>query len=167
MMRRNSPPSGWTRRHAAAAVLLIRRDVATVELPRCCAHNTGVIVYSPMASGLLTGAFTVERAKSLPKDDWRSSSAHFTGDVLVRNLKVAALCSRSRRDTVIVRRERGARMDLGMAGCNRRHRRRTKPGAGRRMVRVAALRLTPEDLQEIAAAIAATGAGSGPAHPQR
>ena len=42
-----------------------------VELPWCRAHDTGVIVYSPMASGLLTGAFTVERAKSLPKDDWR------------------------------------------------------------------------------------------------
>jgi aryl-alcohol dehydrogenase-like predicted oxidoreductase len=36
----------------------IHRDVATAELPWCRAHNTGVIVYSPMASGLLTGAFT-------------------------------------------------------------------------------------------------------------
>ena len=66
----------------------IHRDVATVELPWCRAHDTGVIVYSPMASGLLTGAFTVERAKSLPKDDWRSRSADFTGDALIRNLKV-------------------------------------------------------------------------------
>jgi len=37
----------------------IHRDVATAELPWCRAHHTGVIVYSPMASGLLTGAFTV------------------------------------------------------------------------------------------------------------
>jgi aryl-alcohol dehydrogenase-like predicted oxidoreductase len=34
----------------------IHRDVAAAELPWCGAHNTGVIVYSPMASGLLTGA---------------------------------------------------------------------------------------------------------------
>ena len=48
-----------------------REGLATAELPWCRAPDTGVIVYSPMASGLLTGAFTVERAKSLPKDDSR------------------------------------------------------------------------------------------------
>jgi aryl-alcohol dehydrogenase-like predicted oxidoreductase len=42
----------------------IHRDVAATELPWCRVHNTGVIVYSPMASGLLTGAFTVGRAQS-------------------------------------------------------------------------------------------------------
>jgi aryl-alcohol dehydrogenase-like predicted oxidoreductase len=41
---------------------LIHRDFAAAELPWCRDHHTGVIVYSPMQSGLLTGAFTVERA---------------------------------------------------------------------------------------------------------
>ena len=76
----------------------IHRDVATAELPWCRAHDTGVIVYSPMASGLLTGAFTVERAKSLPKDDWRSRSADFTGDGLPAIWKSSMRCGRSRRD---------------------------------------------------------------------
>ncbi len=42
----------------------IRREAAAAELPWCHAHETGVIVYSPMQAGLLTGTFTVERAKN-------------------------------------------------------------------------------------------------------
>lgn len=67
----------------------IRRTVGAGELPWCHQHQTGVIVYSPMQSGLLTGTFTVERAKALPKDDWRSRNAEFTGDKLMANLKLA------------------------------------------------------------------------------
>ena len=50
----------------------IRREFAAAELPWCREHETGVIVYSPMQAGLLTGAFTEARAKALPADDWRS-----------------------------------------------------------------------------------------------
>ena len=64
----------------------IHRDAAANELPWCKEHETGVIVYSPMQSGLLTGAFTVERAARLPPDDWRSRSPDFSGEGLRRNL---------------------------------------------------------------------------------
>lgn len=64
---------------------LINRD-AVDEIAWCHAHDTGVIVYSPMQSGLLTGAFTAERAATLPANDWRSRDAEFTGDRLQRNL---------------------------------------------------------------------------------
>lgn len=67
----------------------IRRDVAAAELPWCAAHDTGVIVYSPMQSGLLTGRFSAERAASLPADDWRSRHANFQGEALTRNLALA------------------------------------------------------------------------------
>ena len=60
----------------------IRRDAAAEELPWCEAHRTVVIVYSPMQSGLLTGRFSAERASSLPRNDWRSRAAEFTGDKL-------------------------------------------------------------------------------------
>ena len=53
----------------------IRRDALAAELPWCQAHDTGVIVYSPMQSGLLTGSFTEARAAALGKDDWRSRVA--------------------------------------------------------------------------------------------
>src|ERR1700722_20410791 len=68
---------------------LIRRDVGGAELQWCHDYQTGVIVYSPMQSGLLTGSFSIERAKVLPKDDWRSRNAEFTGDKLNANLKLA------------------------------------------------------------------------------
>src|SRR5258705_333772 len=51
---------------------LIRRDVEKDVLPFCLSERIGVIVYSPMASGLLTGAMTRERIATLPADDWRA-----------------------------------------------------------------------------------------------
>jgi len=50
------------------------------------AEGIGVIVYSPMAFGLLTGAMTRERALKLPKDDWRRNHPDFTEPNLSRNL---------------------------------------------------------------------------------
>lgn len=65
---------------------LINRGVEEDILPYCLRENIGVIVYSPMASGLLSGAMTRERAGKLPKDDWRSSDPEFTDPQLSRNL---------------------------------------------------------------------------------
>jgi aryl-alcohol dehydrogenase-like predicted oxidoreductase len=57
-------------------------------IPWSAAHDTGVIVYSPMGSGLLTGAFTADRVAGLPDDDWRRKASAFTTD-LDKNLRVA------------------------------------------------------------------------------
>ncbi|HEX8814207.1 MAG TPA: aldo/keto reductase [Terriglobales bacterium] len=65
---------------------LIHREVEVDILPFCLRENIGVIVYSPMASGLLTGAMTRERAEKLPEDDWRKRSADFREPNLTRNL---------------------------------------------------------------------------------
>lgn len=67
---------------------LIRRDVETAQLPWCRQENVGVIVYSPMASGLLTGAMTRERLAALPKTDWRTRSEQFKEPKLSENLKL-------------------------------------------------------------------------------
>jgi aryl-alcohol dehydrogenase-like predicted oxidoreductase len=67
----------------------IRRDILDSELPWCLAHKTGVIVYSPMQSGLLTGAFTEARAAALAQDDWRSRSPEFQPPRLQKNLALA------------------------------------------------------------------------------
>ncbi len=50
---------------------MLRRDVEAEILPYAREHGIGVIAYSPMASGLLTGTWTKERRESLPEDDWR------------------------------------------------------------------------------------------------
>ena len=70
---------------------LIHRDVEEDILPYCLHKNIGVIVYSPMASGLLTGAMTRERAAKLPKDDWRHSHRDFTEPNLSRNLELVEI----------------------------------------------------------------------------
>jgi aryl-alcohol dehydrogenase-like predicted oxidoreductase len=65
---------------------LVHHEVEDEVLPYCLNEGIGVIVYSPMASGLLTGAMTRERAAKLPADDWRRNHADFTEPDLSRNL---------------------------------------------------------------------------------
>ena len=65
---------------------LVHREVEDEILPYCLREGIGVIVYSPMASGLLTGAMTRDRAVSLPNDDWRKNHPDFTEPDLSRNL---------------------------------------------------------------------------------
>jgi aryl-alcohol dehydrogenase-like predicted oxidoreductase len=70
---------------------LLNRAVEKEILPYCQKHGIGVINYSPMQSGLLTGAMTRERIASLPADDWRRNSAQFKEPNLSRNLELVEL----------------------------------------------------------------------------
>jgi aryl-alcohol dehydrogenase-like predicted oxidoreductase len=70
---------------------LVHREVEDDILPYCLRAGIGVIVYSPMASGLLTGAMTRDRAAKLPKDDWRKGHPDFTEPNLSRNLALVDL----------------------------------------------------------------------------
>jgi len=65
---------------------LVRRDIEHEILPYCRSEKLGVIVYSPMASGLLTGAMTRERADALSASDWRSRDVEFQEPKLSMNL---------------------------------------------------------------------------------
>ncbi|MBI5670490.1 MAG: aldo/keto reductase [Chloroflexi bacterium] len=67
----------------------IRRGIEAEILPYCQQHNIGVIVYSPMQSGLLTGRMTKERVASMASDDWRRRDENFQEPRLSRNLKLA------------------------------------------------------------------------------
>jgi aryl-alcohol dehydrogenase-like predicted oxidoreductase len=68
---------------------LIRREIEGDVLPYCAEHNIGVIAYSPMGSGLLTGTMTRERITNLPEDDWRRRGPQFQEPLVTRNLKIA------------------------------------------------------------------------------
>jgi len=70
---------------------LVHRDAEREILPYCKEHNIGVIVYSPMASGLLSGMMTRERIENMPEDDWRRKDDEFKEPRLSRNLELAAL----------------------------------------------------------------------------
>jgi len=65
---------------------LLRRAIEAETLPYCLAHNIGVIVYSPMQAGMLSGKMTAERVASLPEDDWRRRTPEFQEPRLSKNL---------------------------------------------------------------------------------
>src|SRR5262249_16341657 len=58
-------------------------------LPHCAEHNIGVICYSPMKSGLLSGRMTKERVAAFPEDDFRKRALAFQEPNLTRNLALA------------------------------------------------------------------------------
>jgi aryl-alcohol dehydrogenase-like predicted oxidoreductase len=70
---------------------IVARDTEKEILPFAAAHNIGVIVYSPMYSGLLTGAMTRARVASLAEDDWRRRDVNFQEPRLSHNLRIVQL----------------------------------------------------------------------------
>lgn len=67
---------------------MLKRDIEAEIVPWCEAHGVGILAYSPMQAGLLTGAFTRERALALSDDDWRSRNPLFQEPQLSANLRV-------------------------------------------------------------------------------
>ncbi|MGD1030859.1 MAG: aldo/keto reductase [Opitutaceae bacterium] len=143
----------------------IRRDAAAAELPWCQAHGTGVIVYSPMQSGLLTGSFTVERARALPGNDWRSRAPNFSGEALERSLALADALKPIARRRGVSAGAVAVAWTLAWPGVTAAIVGARSPEQVDGWISAGKLELTPAELGEIAAAIAATGAGSGPALP--
>jgi len=70
---------------------MINRSIGAEILPFCEKHNIGVINYSPMQSGLLTGAMTKERIAKMPQDDFRRNSKQFQEPLISRNLELVEL----------------------------------------------------------------------------
>ncbi len=70
---------------------MLRRAIEAEILPFAQTNQIGVINYSPMVSGLLTGKMTAERVAALPADDWRRRAVEFNEPRLSRNLKLVEL----------------------------------------------------------------------------
>lgn len=73
---------------------MIRREIEAEILPYVQRAGIGVLAYSPMGSGLLTGTMSRARLANLPDDDWRRRSLQFQEPLLTRNLKIAELVER-------------------------------------------------------------------------
>jgi aryl-alcohol dehydrogenase-like predicted oxidoreductase len=143
---------------------LIARSSADGLLQWCAAHDTGVIVYSPMQIGLLTDSFTAGQVDGFAPDDWRRRHPEFLPPKLERNLAlrdslrpiasahsttVAAIAvtwtlSWPQVTGAIVGARTAAQVDGWIGG--------------------ATVKLTPADLDHIAAAVKKSAAGSGPVH---
>ena len=67
---------------------MLRREIEDHIVPWCRTRNVGILAYSPMQAGLLTGAFTAERVAALPADDWRPRSPWFQEPQLSANLSL-------------------------------------------------------------------------------
>jgi len=137
---------------------LVHREIEDEILPHCLSEGIGVIVYSPMASGLLTGAMTRERAARLPRDDWRRRHPDFTEPQLSRNL---ALVDRLQE---IARRHNRSAGEVAIAWTLRNHAvagaivgaRNAQQAEG--VMRAGELRLTDEEVTEIENFVAETAA---------
>jgi aryl-alcohol dehydrogenase-like predicted oxidoreductase len=70
---------------------MLRPAIEQEILPYCLANNIGVINYSPMVSGLLSGRMSAERVAQMPADDWRRKAVEFNEPRLSRNLKLVEL----------------------------------------------------------------------------
>jgi aryl-alcohol dehydrogenase-like predicted oxidoreductase len=144
---------------------LIRRDAAATEIPWCNAHRTGVIVYSPMQSGILTDTFSLDRVKTMADDDWRKKSANFQTPRLEKNITLRdALKPIARRHNTSV----GAVAIAWTLAWPAVTGAIVGAGSAEQVdgwIDAATLVLTAGDLEEIASAIARLDVGSGPTRP--
>jgi aryl-alcohol dehydrogenase-like predicted oxidoreductase len=146
---------------------LIRRDSGADVIPWAAAHDTGVIVYSPMQSGILTDTFSAERLATMADDDWRRGSGPFLEPNLSRNLAL--------RDALRPIAERhGATVSTVAVAWTLAWPGVTGAIVGARdaaqvegWIGAGSLRLTAEDRAEITQALLRTGAGSGPVESVR
>ncbi len=146
---------------------LIRRDAAAEVIPWCNAHASGVICYSPMQAGLLTDSFTAARVSQLAHDDWRRRSAEFHAPLIDRNLALRdALRPIARRHGVSVAAVAVA-WTLAWPGVTAAIVGARTPAQVEGWIAAGSLTLEDADLDEIAGAVAATGAGDGPVRPAR
>jgi aryl-alcohol dehydrogenase-like predicted oxidoreductase len=146
---------------------VIRRDAAAELIPWCAEHDTGVIVYSPMQSGILTDRFERARLTTIAPEDWRHTAAYFQEPNLTRGMAL--------RDELrsIARRHGASVADVAIAwtvawpGVTAAIVGARSPDQVDGWIGGATLELTDADLDEIAAAIRRTNAGSGPVRSGR
>lgn len=136
---------------------LIRRQIEAEILPYCLQQGIGVINYAPMASGLLTGAMTRERAAALPADDFRSRNPEFREPRLTKNIElverlrqVGARYQRGPGEVAIAWTLRHPAITGAIVGA-----RNARQAEG--VMRAGELKLTAEEISEIEGAAKAAG----------
>lgn len=145
---------------------LINRAVGDKEIAWCEEHETGVICYSPMQSGLLTENFSAARMSSLASDDWRRRSPEFNEPNLSRNLAL--------RDSLrpVAKRHNTSVSSIALAwvlawpGVTGAIVGARSPKQVEGWIDAADVQLSTQDLDEISAAIRRLQAGGGPIAPR-
>ena len=141
---------------------LIRRDSGGDVIPWAAGHGTGVIVYSPMQSGILTDTFSVERVAAMAETDWRRRAPNFNEPALSRNiaLRDALRPIAERYGTTVSAVAIG--WVLAWPGVTGAIVGARNPAQVDGWIGSSGIRLTEDDLAEIANATTAARVGSGP-----
>ncbi|MGD9797941.1 MAG: aldo/keto reductase [Acidimicrobiia bacterium] len=143
----------------------VNRAAGGDVVPWCAEHGTGVIVYSPMASGLLSGSWSRERTASLDAGDWRRNNPLFSGDGLeaaldlVDRLRPVAEEHKSSVGSIAIA------WTLAFAGVTGAIVGARTPAQIDGWIDAATLELGAGALDAVAAAIETSGVGAGPARP--
>lgn len=144
---------------------MIHRTSGAALIPWCAAHGTGVIVYSPMTSGILTDTFSRERVDAMAGEDWRKRSADFKEPGLSKNIALRdALIPVAKRHGVSVASVAVA-WTLTWPGVTGAIVGARRPEQVDDWLPAGSLELTQQDLQEISTAIDSTGVGATAARP--
>jgi len=137
---------------------LVRREVEQEILPFAAREEIGVIAYSPMASGLLTGAMSRERIERLPADDWRRTNRDFKEPLLSRNLRLVSLLrtigvrhGRTPAEVAVAWVLHNPAVTAAIVGARR-------PGQIKAVAGAAGFRLSPSEFAEIGAFVAKAAA---------
>lgn len=138
---------------------LLNRAARQDVIPWCEAHAVGVIVYAPMASGLLTGQFDRQRIEQLPHDDWRRRSANFNEPRLAQNLQLVEHLGRLARELEISVAALAVAWTLSLPGVTGAIVGARSPEQVDGWLPAARAQLSAQILQQIEQALELTGAG--------
>ena len=144
---------------------LIHRDSGGDVIPWAAAHGTGVIVYSPMASGILTDSFSRERVEAMSGEDWRRRSDSHREPALSRNLALrdALRPIAARHGTTVA--AVAVAWTLAWPGVSGAIVGARTAGQVDGWISAGSVSLSSVDMDEIAAAVERLGAGQGPIRP--
>lgn len=144
---------------------LVHRDAAADVLPWAAREGARAIVYSPLASGLLTGRFSLERLRALPPEDWRRRRPPFQAPQLQRTLDLVERLRPFADGLGVSLSELAIAWTLAWPGVSGAIAGARSPAQLDQWIGAAELRLDAQTLDAVAEALASTGAGSGPVRP--
>jgi aryl-alcohol dehydrogenase-like predicted oxidoreductase len=141
---------------------LVNRHVLDATLPWCAAHDTGVIVYSPMQAGILTGRWDQARRDALAPDDWRRRSGEYKSPNFERSLDLVERITPIADELGCSMAELAIAWTLAQVGVSGAIVGARTPEQVDGWLRAGDVELAPEQLDRIGEAIAESGAGAGP-----
>lgn len=145
---------------------MIHREAAEELIPWCHDNEIGVIVYSPLQSGLLTSGFSIDRQAASAGDDWRRKSPDFQTPAIERTLALRDALHPIAFDYEISIGALAVAWTLAWPGVTGAIVGARTPRQVNTWIDGASVRLTRADMERIAAVIERTGAGAGPVQPE-